>query len=1153
MLRKAGTAVVLAGAMVGAGLPATPALAVPAAPATSSSAARAITLITGDVVSLAPAGDGRYAATVRPAPGRESISFRTTEAGHGLQVLPLDVVPMVKSGQLDAELFDVEHLLAEGYGDADSGTLPLIIQSPGASALRTVRTPLPSLNAVAVRVDKKTFWQSQKSARTTATGKIWLDGKVKAAAPENIEQIGAPAAWQAGLTGTGVKIAVLDTGIDATHPDLAGRISAAEDFSGSENTVDHFGHGTHVASIAAGVAPGAQLLVGKVLDDSGTGYESGIIAGMQWAVDSGAKVVNMSLGGSATDGTDPMSEAVNQLSSDALFVVAAGNEGGDYTVGTPGAATSALTVGAVDRNDELAEFSSRGPRLIDQGLKPEITAPGVDIVAARAAGTTMGPPVDDLHTTASGTSMATPHVAGAAAILAQEHPDWSGPYLKDALVSTAKTGTSATVYGQGAGRVDLLRATTQTVTGTGVADFGLEAVGRSVTYSNGGPLPLTLTLSSSLSVVSAAKTVTVPAGGSASVPLTLNRNGSAKGVLGGWLTATGPGGVLVTTALGATIDPPHHRVTFTAVGQDGKPTGVPVFQMFGDDQRFDTLGYLGSGESGWVDVAEGDYLVDATLAVGTGLHPEDTLVTIPELHIDKDMTVVLDARKAKPIKIETPKPAQQQAVLSYYVHRVTGTGRQIANGFMDFSATEKVNVTPTAPLRKGSYEFSSRWQLVAPFARAVVPSAGTYDLRAMPTSPVFTGTRHYPLAFSLSGPVKGKAVVLAADGDDYEKVQQAADAGAALVLLDRGPESAAWTVWDPSASPEDRLPIPALLIADDAAKKIQAKGKTVDLTMTPNSPYLYDVLQVSTGRVPDQIVHRVSTANSYRITSRYAHNGGLGWVREQRFGWRPWQDYAWNDQQRAVATPSVREEWISAGDSIWQHHVHQEYPWGDLGSALDTGFADQPRSYPRPGTATETWAAPVVRPATPAGYTNKRTGDVLNLRIADFVDASDRHFTIDEADQSNARLYRNGTLITETRDAWRDIPIPPGAATYRLALTTARSGNEWQYARPTSTEWTFHSSKPGTLPLLQIGYEAPVSLTGTATTWPHLLGVTVPGARTVTVALSTDEGATWKKAPGLGGKFVVPSGTGTVSLRVTATDRAGNSVTQTVLRAYGRA
>jgi subtilisin family serine protease len=308
---------------------------------------------------------------------------------------------------------------------------------------------------------------------------------------------------------------VLDTGIDANHPDLAGKVVETRNFSTSADTVDHFGHGTHVAATIAGtgqasggsrkgIAYGADLLVGKVLGDDGVGFESQIIEGMQWAAGSGAKVVNMSLGGDPTDGLDPMSLAVDELSrqSGTLFVVAAGNAGGTSTVGSPGAARDALTVGAVDRADQIADFSSRGPRLGDQGLKPEITAPGVDIVAARAAGTTMGDPVDSYYTAASGTSMATPHVAGAAAILAQEHPDWTGAALKDALVSTAQTTPNLPVYAQGAGRVDVARATGQAVTGTGVADFGLHAVGatptsgtRTVTYANSGSTPVSLTLS----------------------------------------------------------------------------------------------------------------------------------------------------------------------------------------------------------------------------------------------------------------------------------------------------------------------------------------------------------------------------------------------------------------------------------------------------------------------------------------------------------------------------------------------------------------------------------------------------------------------------------------------------------------------------------
>ena len=502
----------LVGVLIGATALPGPAAASPAA-APAKKEAATITLITGDTVALTKI-DQRYAATVRPAPGREGVTFHTLETDGGLRVLPSDAIPLVEAGRVDADLFDVERLLADGYGDAASPALPLIVQGGAAPRTADARA-LTSINATAIRPAKDAlanFWKTQSmTARTAGGPRIWLDGKVKPVLDRSTAQIGAPAAWQAGLDGRGVKVAVLDTGVDAGHPDLAGRIASAHNFSASEDTVDRFGHGTHVAATVAGsgaasggsrkgVAYGAQLLIGKVLDDSGSGYESDIIQGMQWAVAEGAKVVNMSLGGSATDGTDPMSVAVDEISAatGALFVVAAGNEGKDSTVGTPGAAPGALTVGAVDRTDGLADFSSRGPRLGDLGLKPEITAPGVGIVAARAAGTTMGDPVDEQYTAASGTSMATPHVAGAAALLAQQHPEWTGGKIKEALVSTARTAADQSVYAQGAGRVDLARATTQRVTGTPVADFGRHSTGespsvatRTVTYTNAGSTPVT--------------------------------------------------------------------------------------------------------------------------------------------------------------------------------------------------------------------------------------------------------------------------------------------------------------------------------------------------------------------------------------------------------------------------------------------------------------------------------------------------------------------------------------------------------------------------------------------------------------------------------------------------------------------------------------
>lgn len=317
--------------------------------------------------------------------------------------------------------------------------------------------------------------------------KVWLDGQVRAmgrpagaavraeaptASPdENLRRIGAPAAWRHGLTGKGVRIAVLDSGVDARHPDLAGRIARTRDFVGG-GAADEMGHGTHVASVLAGsgelsdgtyrgVAPDARLFVGRVLDERGAGAESEVIAGMEWAVRRGVDVVNVSLGNDKpSDGKDPMSRAANRLGDRALFVAAAGNGGPDYrTISTPGAAERALTVAAVHDDGETADFSSRGPRRGDSLAKPDIAAPGVNVVGARARGTEAGPVVAHRYVELTGTSMAVPYVSGAAAMLAQARPDWSARQLKQGLMAAARSRHDGRE--QGAGELDLERLVRQ--------------------------------------------------------------------------------------------------------------------------------------------------------------------------------------------------------------------------------------------------------------------------------------------------------------------------------------------------------------------------------------------------------------------------------------------------------------------------------------------------------------------------------------------------------------------------------------------------------------------------------------------------------------------------------------------------------------------
>ncbi|WP_433261031.1 S8 family peptidase [Micromonospora vinacea] len=442
-----------------------------------------VTLLTGDVVTVRDTGSGCPRATVRPADENAVIHQRCGPDGH-LHVVPARVASQLGS-VLDPDLFDVTTLIADGYDDDNSAELPLIVQPATASARVAALAdvlPLPSIGAVAGRVPKKSPATAKLATNSLLAGakKVWLDRKVRATAltgggrpadlDRNLGQIAAPDAWKAGYTGKGVRVAVLDTGADFTHPDLVGRVAERADFTAEGgDAVDHNGHGTHVASTIAGtgaaahgqrrgVAPDARLVIGKVLDDHGYGDDSGIIAGMEWAA-TRADVINMSLGGSdPDDGNDPLSLAVDGLSrsTGALFVIAAGNSGG--AISSPGSAASALTVGAVDRNDKLADFSSRGPLVTSNVAKPELVAPGVDIVAARAAGTNLQDPIDRYYEAISGTSMASPHVAGAAALLAQRHPDWTGERLKAALVGAADPLTGIDPYAVGAGRLNASRA-----------------------------------------------------------------------------------------------------------------------------------------------------------------------------------------------------------------------------------------------------------------------------------------------------------------------------------------------------------------------------------------------------------------------------------------------------------------------------------------------------------------------------------------------------------------------------------------------------------------------------------------------------------------------------------------------------------------------
>jgi hypothetical protein len=667
-----------------------------------------VTLITGDRVVVG--SDGQVVRLVR-GKGREKIGFSVRrEAGH-TYVVPQDALRLVADGVLDRQLFDVAQLVRDGYDDTRRSTLPLIVGyrqdgareltaggDPFAGVAVRERRALPAVDGEAFAAPKTgapALWAavtSRSSARTAGgtagparpIAHIWLDAKVRGALAESVPQIGAPAMWKSGFTGKGVTVAVLDSGVDETHPDLKGVEIAQKNFSESPDGKDRFGHGTHVASIIAGsgaksggrhtgVAPGVKLLDGKVLDDDNLGSTSDIVAGMQWAVDQGAKVVNMSLGSLDTPGVDPKEAAIARLSDKALFVVAAGNSGdGPRTVWSPGSAPAALTVGAVDKQEQIADFSSRGPNL-DGTPKPDITGPGVDITAALTTQSEL-PPSED-YVPLSGTSMATPHVAGAAALVLQQHPDWSGARLKALLTGSAKPNPLLNAHQQGAGRVDLARAATASVVSEpGSLGFGTHAwphtddkpATKSLTYRNYGTQAVTLRLSASgadpagrpapdgMFTVKDAQ-LTVPAGGTARTTVTADtRKGTVDGVFGGTVLASGDGQE-VRTGLVVDREVESYDVRVRHIDADGAAPGTYATMITRIGGRGDRMELPYSANGTVVQrLSKGSYQLESLVFArdnGVGFFVQ------PVLKVTGNVTVTLDSRKAKPFAVKAPDPA----------------------------------------------------------------------------------------------------------------------------------------------------------------------------------------------------------------------------------------------------------------------------------------------------------------------------------------------------------------------------------------------------------------------------------------------------------------------------------------------------------------
>ncbi|MEU3795553.1 S8 family serine peptidase [Streptomyces fructofermentans] len=1190
------------------------------APRSPGGGTHTVTLITGDKVTIGVAADGAVVRSFEGADGTTS-GFHRAVIDNATYVYPDAVLPYIGVGKLDKQLFNVTRLIAEGYDDAHTNRLPLIVSYTDAAARSRMQPKvagssvvrrLDSIQGAAVTQNRKqasTFWSAltggagdaARSAKPSFAGgvaKIWLDGKVKADLADSTAQIGADKVWEEGNTGKGVKVAVLDTGVDTEHPDLADRIESSASFIPSEqDALDYNGHGSHVASTIAGtgsasegkergVAPGVRLNIGKVLDSEGSGQESWIIAGMEWAArDQKARIINMSLGGSGNH-TDPMSQAVDQLSREtgALFVIAAGNAG-PHTIGSPGAADSALTVGAVDSADRLADFSSTGPRDGDSGLKPEITAPGVDILAARS----QHKRGSGYYTTMSGTSMATPHVAGAAALLAAAHPEWTGPQLKEALVSSAKATPSYSPYEAGAGRLDASAAVHTSLFATVSAFSGSYAWPlepgqtdiQKVTYTNVGDAPVKLDLAVNGAVPAglfslSADHVTVPAQGTAAVTLTaaLDNLASDQSVSAMITGTDGTGAVRAKTLIGAAREGQRQNLTVVAKDRAGKPLSGRI--VLTAEHLFTVLDLDESG-TGTARLPVGNYSgwLSADVRGANGPHSLGmALLGFNDVTLDKDRTVILDGRKARQVLARVPQASTPTAA-RLDVHR-SFTDSMVESSILPNESYDSIWALPTGKkVTDGKFEFGARFRLEQPaLTLGTKSTAYTDPLVKRGAKPLTVGTRTLTAVYAGDGSAKelarhgarGKAVVVRSTGTAGIKAQaEAAAAAGAQVLVVVNSGTGRLQPWDESPwSAESPSPLTvATLNADQGANLIAAirRGSgTLKATSHPTTDYLYDVVRHWTGAIPADPTWRTKQRDLARADVSF-RNYRQGKALEYRAD--VWHGWAVGNMLPAPAQ-GERTDWLTSGTG-W---TEDAYITGETGQhSIGT------LRYTAGKTAKVNWFGPIQRPRMgPVTSQPVRYLDEVSIPAPGWGDSGAGHIGDAGANydvENWMALYQGDRQLNWGNAEYLPVTgLAPERLPYRLVVDNDRGTWANPYSTHTLTEWNFTSAATGAdaevpLPLIQVDYGVDTDKAGRAdrhaklvVTPSHLPGTTAAIAKP-SLEVSYNDGKTWLR-PGLDrsgsgwrASLSAPKSADFVTLRVTARDNAGNTVSQTIERAFG--